>query len=237
MDDGSSDGTAAEALRGRGRRSCVSPRRPRGKGEALEGALDRVPPADVYLFVDADTARQRTEAVCASGRRCSAVIADVAVGRLPPPWREAASGSSNERRGGWSERPAASTATEPMSGQRACSRQRALALMRPAGAAVRCGDRDDDRRGTVGPSRGGDRRGRCRHRATGRDAGRVRPPGPPGPGHRRGGATVCRGRVTACRCSDRAGAARPGGAATATNYRGKPDGRVARNIVAFDRPS
>jgi hypothetical protein len=52
VDDGSDDGTAAVAL-GAGATVLRVPRRV-GKGRALEGALRRLPPADVWLFADAD---------------------------------------------------------------------------------------------------------------------------------------------------------------------------------------
>lgn len=52
IDDGSGDGTAAAALEA-GAAVLRVPRRI-GKGGALEGALRRVPRADVWLFADAD---------------------------------------------------------------------------------------------------------------------------------------------------------------------------------------
>jgi glycosyltransferase involved in cell wall biosynthesis len=80
VDDGSTDGTAEEARRS-GARVLVSPRN-LGKGGALEGALERIEPADVYLFVDADLGETAKEAAplleeVLSGR------ADLAVGVMP----------------------------------------------------------------------------------------------------------------------------------------------------------
>lgn len=126
VDDGSRDRTAAEASAA-GARLLVSPR-PRGKGEALEGALDRVPPGDVYLFVDADTGDSAREA----GALLAPVLggeADVAVGRLPA----LAGGGFGfvKRASRWLVRTTGGLdLREPMSGQRALSAA-ALALMRP----------------------------------------------------------------------------------------------------------
>lgn len=52
VDDGSSDGTASAALAA-GAMVLSIPRRA-GKGRALEGALRRLPPADVWLLADGD---------------------------------------------------------------------------------------------------------------------------------------------------------------------------------------
>jgi len=82
VDDGSTDGTA-QAARAAGARVLRS-RRNRGKGGAMEGALDRAGPADVYLFVDGDIGAS------AAGVEpvLSAVVAgtaDLAVGVPPAP--------------------------------------------------------------------------------------------------------------------------------------------------------
>jgi hypothetical protein len=79
--DGCSDHTA-ELANGSGARVLVTPRR-LGKGGALEGALDRITPAALYLLVDGDVAETASEAypliqAVAKGR------ADVAIGRLSP---------------------------------------------------------------------------------------------------------------------------------------------------------
>src|SRR5205807_813577 len=84
VDDGSSDRTAEEA-RAAGARVVRVARR-LGKGGAVEGALDRLASADVYLFVDGD--------IGASAAGVEPVLravvdgdADLAVGVLPPPRR------------------------------------------------------------------------------------------------------------------------------------------------------
>jgi hypothetical protein len=126
-DGGSRDGTPTEA-RAAGARVLVGPRRG-GKGSSLEGALARIDPADVYLFLDADlgvtaTAGERLLEAVASGR------ADLAIGALP----------RQEGHGGFRlvKRAAASliralsgfATTEPLSGQRAVTAE-ALAAVRP----------------------------------------------------------------------------------------------------------
>lgn len=126
--DGSSgDGTAEEA-RAAGARVLVGPSR-EGKGGALEAALARIVPAEVYLLLDADlgpTAREGAvllETVGSGG-------ADLAIGALP---RE-------PRHGGFRlvKRAAAEAirrlcgfrAREPLSGQRALTAA-CLAAVRP----------------------------------------------------------------------------------------------------------
>ena len=52
VDDGSTDATASEALAAGA--TVIRIGRHAGKGEAMEGALRRLPPADVWLFADAD---------------------------------------------------------------------------------------------------------------------------------------------------------------------------------------
>jgi hypothetical protein len=54
VDDGSTDGTASEALAAGAGVLRLS--RPAGKGRALEGALRRLPEPDVWLLADADLA-------------------------------------------------------------------------------------------------------------------------------------------------------------------------------------
>lgn len=126
VDDGSTDGTASAALAAGARVLRLARRR--GKGSALEGALRRLPPADVWLLADADLG--------ASARELAAVLApvrsgraDLAVARFPP----AAGGGF-----GLVKRAAARAiraltgleVAEPLSGQRAVS-GRALAACRP----------------------------------------------------------------------------------------------------------
>ena len=82
VDDGSRDGTAREASRA-GARVLRAPRN-LGKGRALEGALHRLPPAQVYLFADADLGPSASSlepllALVVDG------AADLAVAVLPPP--------------------------------------------------------------------------------------------------------------------------------------------------------
>lgn len=119
VDDGSADETALEA-RAAGARVLVAPRN-LGKGGALEAALGRLHPADVYLFLDADLGASAKEAEplleeVLSGR------ADLAVGVLP----------RDPRHGGFRlvKRLASLTirvlsgfrTAEPLSGQRAATR-------------------------------------------------------------------------------------------------------------------
>ncbi|HET7235334.1 MAG TPA: glycosyltransferase [Actinomycetota bacterium] len=126
VDDGSTDGTAVEALEAGA--TVIRTGRRRGKGRALEGALDRLPPADRWLFVDADLADTATNLrsvlhLVASGE------ADVAIATFPPP---TAGGF------GLVKRTAARGirmlsgfhAREPLSGQRALTAA-ALEVVRP----------------------------------------------------------------------------------------------------------
>jgi len=127
VDDGSTDGTAEEA-RGAGARVLVAPRR-LGKGNAVEGALERFETPEVLLLLDADLGASAAGAgpileEVRSGR------ADLAIGSLP----------RNPRHGGLrivkrltgrvirllsGYRPA-----EPMSGQRALTGT-VLEMVRP----------------------------------------------------------------------------------------------------------
>jgi hypothetical protein len=126
-DGASTDGTAAEA-RAAGARVLIGSNRD-GKGGTLEGALQHLGPADVYLLLDADLGSSARE-----GARLVAPVlagrADLAIGTLP---RE-------PRHGGFRlvKRAAAATirrlsgfrATEPLSGQRAVTAA-CLAAVRP----------------------------------------------------------------------------------------------------------
>jgi glycosyltransferase involved in cell wall biosynthesis len=81
VDDGSRDETAGVAGE-TGARVLRSPNN-RGKGRALEGALARLEPADVYLLIDADVGETASEAA----RLLEPVLAgelDLAIGALPP---------------------------------------------------------------------------------------------------------------------------------------------------------
>jgi glycosyltransferase involved in cell wall biosynthesis len=78
--DGCADATVQEAL-GAGATVLAAPRR-KGKGGALEQVLDRLPKAEVYLFVDGDVGDTAVEVA----RLLDPVLAgslDVAIGRLP----------------------------------------------------------------------------------------------------------------------------------------------------------
>ena len=78
--DGCTDLTA-EVAHGSGARVLVTPRR-LGKGGALEGALDRMSGADVYLLVDGDVAETASE----THRLLEAALqgqADLAIGIVP----------------------------------------------------------------------------------------------------------------------------------------------------------
>ena len=127
VDDGSADDTADRARRC-GARVLKAPRN-LGKGGALEAALDRIEPAQVYLFLDADLGDTAKEAgplldEVLSGR------ADLAVGVLP----------RDPRHGGFFLVKRLGTvvirllsgfrAAEPLSGQRAVARA-VLEAVRP----------------------------------------------------------------------------------------------------------
>jgi hypothetical protein len=127
VDGGSEDRTPDEARAG-GARVLVGPRKG-GKGTSLEGALARIDPADIYLFLDADLGVTASE----GGRLLEAVVssrADVAIGALP----------RQEGHGGFRlvKRTAAAliralsgfAAMEPLSGQRAVTAE-VLAAVRP----------------------------------------------------------------------------------------------------------
>lgn len=127
VDDGSRDGTAAEASAA-GARVLVAPR-PMGKGEALEAALDRVGPADVYVLVDADLG-STAAAAAPLLELVRGGEADLAIGALP---RQPAHGGFRivkrlSRR--LIRTLSGFRASEPMSGQRAMSR-RVLEAVRP----------------------------------------------------------------------------------------------------------
>jgi Glycosyl transferase family 2 len=129
VDDGSSDATSALALTAGA--TVLRIRGHAGKGGALEGALDRLPPADVWLFADADLGSSAGGlgsllGVVMSGR------ADMAIAMLPP-----------QPGGGMGTVKLASAAAirllshyrpeEPLSGQRAVTAS-CLAAVRPLAA-------------------------------------------------------------------------------------------------------
>jgi hypothetical protein len=127
VDGASEDGTPEEARRA-GARVLVGPAA-EGKGGALEAALDRTGPAEIYVFLDADL-----EETAAEGARLVDAVtdrrADLAIGALP----------RQEGHGGFRlvKRAAATiirascgfSAVEPLSGQRAVAAS-VLAAVRP----------------------------------------------------------------------------------------------------------
>jgi glycosyltransferase involved in cell wall biosynthesis len=126
VDDGSLDGTTAVALAA-GATVLRIPHR-LGKGGALEGALRRLPPVDIWLFADADLGET-------AGRLApvlAAVVedrADLAVALVPP---QAGGGLGSVRRfaAGAIALLSGFEAEQPLSGQRAV-RSDALARCRP----------------------------------------------------------------------------------------------------------
>lgn len=126
VDDGSTDGTSARASAA-GARVIVAPRR-LGKGSALEGALNRLPPADVWLFADADLGATASGLAAVLGVVLDG-RADVAVAVLPT---QPGGGFGLVRRlATWGIRRASGfRAAAPLSGQRALTSE-ALAASRP----------------------------------------------------------------------------------------------------------
>lgn len=127
--DGASGDRTAEEAAAAGARVLVAPPGARGKGGALEGALGRLPPADVFLLLDADlgpTAAAGAALLDAvtSGR------ADLAIGVLP---RQAGHGGFRvvKLTARWVIRALSGfRADEPLSGQRAIA-GRAVETIRP----------------------------------------------------------------------------------------------------------
>ena len=126
VDDGSSDGTSAAALAA----GATVLRIPghAGKGGAVEGAIDRLPPADLWLFVDADLGVSADGLgslldVVRSGR------ADMAVAIFPP---QSGGGMGSVRRASAAaiRLLARYRAEAPLSGQRALTAA-CLAAVRP----------------------------------------------------------------------------------------------------------
>ena len=127
VDDGSTDATAAEAVEA-GARVLMSPHN-LGKGDALDGAVSRLPPADVYVLLDQDL-EETAAAAHALLEPVLAGEADVAIGVLP---RQANHGGFRIVKGlsSWMIRRLTGFETEePMSGQRALTRQ-AMGAVRP----------------------------------------------------------------------------------------------------------
>lgn len=128
VDGGSIDGTREEANRA-GARVLLAPASARGKGGALEGALDRIEPAEIYMLLDADlgASAKEAEALLVAVR---GGLADLAIGVLP---RQDAHGGFRlvKRTASGVIRGLSGFRTrEPLSGQRAVRRE-VLEAVRP----------------------------------------------------------------------------------------------------------
>lgn len=165
IDDGSTDGTAPEALAA-GARVLTSPR-DEGKGAALEAGLRLLRPADVYLLADGDLA----ESAGALGPVLATVLegeADLAIAALPRPL---SGGFGLVKQGAaWAIRLLCGfEASEPLSGQRAVT-GKALEAARPL-----AGGFGVETAMTIDVVRGGFRvveiAAALSHRPTGRDPG------------------------------------------------------------------
>jgi hypothetical protein len=126
VDDASTDATAAAALAAGATVLRIGVRA--GKGRAMEGALHRLPPADVWLFADADLGGSAT----GLGVLLDTVRggdADVAVATFPP---QSGGGLGLVRRGASFaiRRLSGFPAAQPLSGQRAIT-SACLAAVRP----------------------------------------------------------------------------------------------------------
>jgi hypothetical protein len=161
--DGSTDRTAEEAS-GAGARVLVAPGR-RGKGGAVDSALDRVPAADIYLLVDGDVGETAAETSVLVDEVAVGRL-DLAIGRLPP--LEGGGFGLVKAFARWAIRTVTGfDAEEPLSGQRAV-RSEVVRACRPlaAGFGLETGM-------TIDAVRLGFRVGEIpvemRHRATGRN--------------------------------------------------------------------
>jgi hypothetical protein len=161
-DDGSRDETASRAAEA-GAGVLRSPRR-RGKGGALEAALEKLALPDVWLLADADLGTS----AASLGSVLGEVLADRADLAIAVPPHQAGGGFGLVRRfAGWGiHRASGFRAAAPLSGQRACT-ARMLGACRPlaAGFGVEAAM-------TIDAVRGGWRvvevPADVRHRATGR---------------------------------------------------------------------
>jgi hypothetical protein len=126
VDDGSSDATSAAALTAGA--TVLRIRGHAGKGGAMEGALDRLPPADVWLFADADLGSS-AEGLGALLDVVMAGRADMAVAMFPP---QAGGGMGTVKRASAAAIRVLShyRAEAPLSGQRAVTAS-CLAASRP----------------------------------------------------------------------------------------------------------
>jgi glycosyltransferase involved in cell wall biosynthesis len=128
VDGASSDDTVAEARRA-GARVLVAPASVRGKGGALEGAIDRVDAADIYLLLDADLGATAKEAEALLDAVTSGA-ADLAIGVLP---RQSGHGGFRlvkRTANGLIKALTGFRTAEPLSGQRALRRE-VLDAVRP----------------------------------------------------------------------------------------------------------
>jgi hypothetical protein len=127
VDDGSRDGTGSEALAAGA--TVLRRRRARGKGGALEAALERVAPADVWLLTDADLGSSASALevllppVLGDG-------ADLAIGVFPPGAGGGGLGTVKRLAGKIIRLASGYQPREPLSGQRAVTNA-ALSACRP----------------------------------------------------------------------------------------------------------
>ncbi|MGZ8571136.1 MAG: glycosyltransferase [Actinomycetota bacterium] len=126
VDDGSSDATSAAALTAGA--TVLRIRGHAGKGGAMDGALDRLPPADVWLFADADLGSS-AEGLGTLLDVVTAGRADMAVAMFPA---QAGAGMGTVRRASAAAIRLLShyRAEAPLSGQRAVT-AKCLAAVRP----------------------------------------------------------------------------------------------------------
>ena len=126
VDDASADGTAAEALEAGA--TVLRRERRLGKGAALEGALRRLAPADVWLLADGDLG-ETAKGLSALVDLVVAGRADIAIAAFPP----ARAGGFGLVKGAAAHVirvQAGFEASEPLSGQRALTAQ-AMERVRP----------------------------------------------------------------------------------------------------------
>jgi hypothetical protein len=129
VDDGSRDDTAARALAAGA--AVLRLDRSRGKGRAMEGALRRLPPADVWLLADGDLG-ESAGALAAVLEPVVEGWADLAIATFPP--GEGGGFGMVKRAAGRAIRALGGLAVrEPLSGQRALSGE-ALRAVRPLAA-------------------------------------------------------------------------------------------------------
>ena len=128
VDGASTDGTVAEARRA-GARVLVAPSSISGKGGALEGALERIEPAEIYLLLDADLGPSAKEGGVLL-REVRSGTADLAIGVLPHQAGHGGFRLVKRTARTLIRRFAGFVAMEPLSGQRAV-RMEVLDAVRP----------------------------------------------------------------------------------------------------------